>query len=50
MFDHFGILAPVYEKYIKPKAPEKLAELAKLPIKGNLLDIGGGTVEYPNSL
>jgi len=43
MFDHFGILAPVYEKYIKPKAPEKLAELAQLPIKGSLLDVGGGT-------
>ncbi len=43
MFDHFGILAPVYEKYIKPKPPEKLAELLLLPIKGNLLDVGGGT-------
>lgn len=43
MFDHFGILAPVYEKYIKPKYPDKLAELTKLPISGSLLDVGGGT-------
>jgi len=43
MFDHFGILAPVYEKYIKPKYPEKLAELTQLPIQGSLLDVGGGT-------
>lgn len=43
MFDHFGILAPVYEKYIKPKYPERLAELIKLPINGSLLDVGGGT-------
>ena len=43
MFDHFGILAPVYEKYIKPKYPDKLAELTQLPIQGSLLDVGGGT-------
>jgi len=43
MFDHFGILAPVYEKYIKPKYPVKLAELVQLPISGSLLDVGGGT-------
>lgn len=43
MFDHFGILAPVYEKYIKPKYPEILAELTQLPINGYLLDVGGGT-------
>jgi len=43
MLDHFGILAPVYEKYIKPKFPERLAELAQLPIEGSLLDVGGGT-------
>jgi len=43
MFDHFGILAPVYEKYIKPKYPNTLAGLAQLPIEGSLLDVGGGT-------
>jgi demethylmenaquinone methyltransferase/2-methoxy-6-polyprenyl-1,4-benzoquinol methylase len=43
MFDHFGFLAPVYEKFIKPKPPEKLTELVQLPIGGRLLDVGGGT-------
>ena len=43
MFDHFGILAPVYEKYIKPKYPQRMAELTQLPIDGRLLDVGGGT-------
>ncbi|MCJ7733744.1 MAG: class I SAM-dependent methyltransferase, partial [Anaerolineales bacterium] len=43
MFDHFGLLAPVYEKFIKPKPPEKLTELLELPISGPLLDVGGGT-------
>jgi demethylmenaquinone methyltransferase/2-methoxy-6-polyprenyl-1,4-benzoquinol methylase len=43
MFDHFGILAPVYERFIKPKPPEKLSSLLRLPIDGSLLDVGGGT-------
>jgi demethylmenaquinone methyltransferase/2-methoxy-6-polyprenyl-1,4-benzoquinol methylase len=43
MFDHFGLLAPVYEKFIKPQYPKRLAELAQLPINGRLLDVGGGT-------
>ncbi|NQS91132.1 MAG: class I SAM-dependent methyltransferase [Chloroflexi bacterium] len=43
MFDHFGLLAPVYEKFIKPKPPEILKELLGLPIAGSLLDVGGGT-------
>ena len=48
MFDHFGILAPVYEKFIKPKYPERLAELTQLPIDGSLLDVGGGTGRVSN--
>jgi demethylmenaquinone methyltransferase/2-methoxy-6-polyprenyl-1,4-benzoquinol methylase len=48
MFDHFGILAPVYEKFIKPKYPEKLAEIAQFPISGSLLDVGGGTGRVSN--
>ena len=41
--DHFGILAPFYEKLIAPKFPEKLLTLAQLDETGNVLDIGGGT-------
>lgn len=43
MLDHFGILAPVYEKFIKPREPERLVELLELPTGGRLLDVGGGT-------
>lgn len=43
MIDHFGILAPYYERFIRPKEPEELREFGKLPIAGALLDAGGGT-------
>jgi len=41
--DHFGILAPFYEKFIKPNLPERLLALADLEAAGNVLDMGGGT-------
>jgi ubiquinone/menaquinone biosynthesis C-methylase UbiE len=41
--DHFGILAPVYERFIPPKIPEQLMALANLPVDGVILDAGGGT-------
>lgn len=43
MFDHFGILAPFYETFIKAERPDALIKLADLPIEGALLDVGGGT-------
>ena len=43
MFDHFGFLAPFYERFITPKPPQILMELLELPIDGALLDVGGGT-------
>jgi ubiquinone/menaquinone biosynthesis C-methylase UbiE len=43
MFDHFGFLAPFYEKFIKPKSPDILKGLLELPVDGTLLDVGGGT-------
>lgn len=42
-FDHFDFLAPFYETFIPPKAPQALLALAELPTQGALLDIGGGT-------
>jgi len=42
-FDHFGILAPFYERFIKPRVPEKILELLKLTGTENVLDAGGGT-------
>ena len=43
VFDHFGFLAPLYDRLIKPKAPEYLWEFLELPTDGLLLDAGGGT-------
>ena len=42
-FDHFGALAPSYERFIKPKPPEDMLRIADLPTNGALLDVGGGT-------
>jgi demethylmenaquinone methyltransferase/2-methoxy-6-polyprenyl-1,4-benzoquinol methylase len=41
--DHFGILAPFYERFIPPKIPEKLLALVNVPVNGIVLDAGGGT-------
>lgn len=42
-FDHFGALAPFYERFITPRIPEKLLALADLPEDAIVLDAGGGT-------
>lgn len=42
-FDHFGILAPFYERFIPPNIPDKLIALVNLPVNGIVLDAGGGT-------
>jgi len=41
--DHFGIIAPFYEKLIKPKTPVELLKHLHLPEKAVVLDAGGGT-------
>lgn len=41
--DHFGFLAPFYERFIQPKLPERLIKLLDLPSGGVILDAGGGT-------
>ena len=43
LFDHFGKLAPIYEKIIQSNDAEKLWSLAKLPDNAVVLDAGGGT-------
>ena len=35
-FDHFAVIAPLY-------ARDVMREVASLPVRGNLLDVGGGT-------
>lgn len=43
LIDHFNLLAPIYEIFIKPKKPEELMARMDLPVEGALLDAGGGT-------
>ncbi|MDO8970007.1 MAG: class I SAM-dependent methyltransferase, partial [Saprospiraceae bacterium] len=43
LLDHFGILAPFYERFIKPNYPERLIALAELKPDSILLDVGAGT-------
>jgi len=43
IFDHFDLLAPLYETFIPPKDPQEIWALAELPAAGALLDAGGGT-------
>lgn len=41
-FDHFAAIAPLYARVAYSKT-SLMREIAKLPIKGRLLDVGGGT-------
>jgi len=43
ILDHFSILAPFYENFIRLRDPEMIIEAAKMPVDGTLLDAGGGT-------
>jgi ubiquinone/menaquinone biosynthesis C-methylase UbiE len=49
-FDHFGLIAPLYDRLFKVPDTVRLAELAGLPIRGRLLDVGGGTGRIARSL
>jgi demethylmenaquinone methyltransferase/2-methoxy-6-polyprenyl-1,4-benzoquinol methylase len=42
-FDHFGILAPIYERVIRPPKIDTLLELLSPKDTHKLLDVGGGT-------
>lgn len=48
-FDHFGIIAPLYARATY-SAQAKMRELAALPARGRLLDIGGGTGRVASAL
>jgi ubiquinone/menaquinone biosynthesis C-methylase UbiE len=43
LIDHFGILAPLYDRVFKQVDVEHWRNLLNLPGQGLLLDIGGGT-------
>lgn len=40
---HFDMLAPLYDRLIRPPEEDRLLQLMDLPEGGNLLDLGGGT-------
>lgn len=48
--DHFGLIAPFYDRAIPLREVEKLIELVKVPVEGNLLDVGGGTGRVAGAL
>jgi len=43
MFDHFDILAPIYDQAIPFSRLEFMLKMVGLPVDGLLLDAGGGT-------
>jgi ubiquinone/menaquinone biosynthesis C-methylase UbiE len=48
--DHFGVIAPWYDKFILFKDQDEIREWANLPIDGSILDIGGGTGRISKTL
>jgi len=50
ILDHFGFLAPIYDRVIKMPDPERLIRILDLPTDGALLDAGGGTGRVTHSL
>jgi ubiquinone/menaquinone biosynthesis C-methylase UbiE len=50
MLDHFGLLAPIYDKLVPPPDVSRLGDLLRLPTTGRLLDAGGGTGRVTSQL
>lgn len=50
MLDHFGLLAPFYERFIPAPDVSRLSALLDLPTAGRLLDAGGGTGRVSSQL
>ena len=48
--DHFGLLAPFYDRVIQTKEPQRMIAYARLPVQGPLLDAGGGTGRIAHAL
>lgn len=48
-FDHFGLIAPIYAR-AQYHALEKMRGAAALPVRGRLLDVGGGTGRVTSAL
>lgn len=43
LFDHFDVLAPLFDRLIHPPKDNHLVDVTGLPIAGRILDAGGGT-------
>jgi ubiquinone/menaquinone biosynthesis C-methylase UbiE len=50
MIDHFGWLAPIYDRVIPPSDLARLRDRLRLPVAGRLLDAGGGTGRVSSQL
>ena len=50
MIDHFGFIAPYYERVFGPPDPARLMSLLRLPVAGRMLDAGGGTGRVSSQL
>lgn len=50
ILDHFGILAPYYDRLIRLKHADQMVKIAGLPTPGMLLDAGGGTGRVADAL
>jgi ubiquinone/menaquinone biosynthesis C-methylase UbiE len=50
ILDHFGILAPFYDRALPLNLSDSLIDLINLPINGALLDAGGGTGRVSQAL
>lgn len=50
LFDHFDLLAPLYDNVIGMKEPVKILELGGFPVEGVVLDAGGGTGRISQAL
>jgi ubiquinone/menaquinone biosynthesis C-methylase UbiE len=42
-FDHFGLIAPWYDRHAHVEIPQELMRLVEMPARGLFLDVGGGT-------
>jgi demethylmenaquinone methyltransferase/2-methoxy-6-polyprenyl-1,4-benzoquinol methylase len=50
VFDHFDLLAPIYDLVIPPPDPDRLRRLLRLPTAGRVLEAGGGTGRVSSEL
>ena len=50
IIDHFGLIASIYDHAIPLREVEQYIRLIELPVRGRLLDVGGGTGRVAKAL